>query len=426
MLSFRRFNQIKKYLHYCNEETSITDRTHADYDKLYKVRLLVDTLKKKFQSEFSPSNDISVDECMIPFRGRWGSRAYDASKPIKWGVKVWMACCATSGYAYNLDIYCGKDKDFVDLSNVNTSAAVVIKLVQRLWDKGYHIYTDRYYTSPYLLHWLRSVGLSGTGTCMTNRKNFPKEIIKSGSDARHLEPGNTEWLQCHNTGIVATRWTDKKPIYFLSNGLVAQSAQPLSVSRRNKQGDKLAVPAPPTVVAYNQFMGGVDHNDKMAKLDKSRKSYKWYTRIDRKCAHWALYNSYVLYKTNPHTTKPMEFRDFALNVLTSLVGDVSYRRDKGEKRASNVTGPARQEARFSVNLGHYPVFPETGSTDHRCEVCLKKHNLEKQQNPAKPYRDYVNKSVKTGIFCSGCKVYLCVKRGATCFTDYHTKVQYWR
>ena len=118
---------------------------------------------------------------------------------------------------------------------------------------------------------------------MTNRKMFPKEIVKSASDARKLEQGNVEWLQCHNTGVVATRWTDKKPIYFVSNGLRAEATAPLNVARRNKKGDKLAVVAPPTVVQYNRFMGGVDHNDRMAKLDKSRKSYKWYTRIDRKC-----------------------------------------------------------------------------------------------------------------------------------------------
>jgi hypothetical protein len=161
-MSYRRYNQIKKYLHYCNEASAETDRRHPEYDKLYKIRFLLDELKVKFTTEFSPNQDISVDECMIPFRGRWSGRCYDSSKPIKWGVKVWMACCATTGYAYNLDVYSGRDRDFDVLSTVGNSAAVVLKLVQRLWGKGYHIYTDRYYTSPYLLDWLRRLDLSGT------------------------------------------------------------------------------------------------------------------------------------------------------------------------------------------------------------------------------------------------------------------------
>ena len=84
-MSFRRYNRLKKYLHYCNEEVAITDRMHPEHDKLYKVRWLVDYIKKTFQSEFSTAEDISVDECMIPFRGRWSAKGYDSYKPIKWG-----------------------------------------------------------------------------------------------------------------------------------------------------------------------------------------------------------------------------------------------------------------------------------------------------------------------------------------------------
>ena len=275
---------------------AITDRMHPEYDKLCKVRWLVNHLKKTFQSQFSPAEDISVDECMIPFRGRWSAKCYDSSKPIKWGVKVWMACCASSGYAFNLDVYCGKDADFANLLTVNNSAAVVLKLVQQLWSKGYHIYTDRYYRSPALLHWLRMLGLSGTGTYMTNRKGFPKDLVKTQKEGKSLPQGEFEWRQCHKTGIVATRWADKKPIYFISNGLRAEASEPVTVVRHNKVGQELVVPATP-VVKYNKCMGGVDMNDKMAKIDKSRESYKWYTRIDRKFVHWPLFNAHVLYKT---------------------------------------------------------------------------------------------------------------------------------
>ena len=109
---------------------------------------------------------------------------------------------------------------------------------------------------------------------------------------------------------------DRKPIYLLSNGLRAEASAPVTVIRHNKKGEELVIPATPSVKMYNMFMGGVDLNDKMAKLDKGRKSYKWYTRIDRKCFHWALYNSYVLYKTNCDVDKPMEYRDFVLQALS--------------------------------------------------------------------------------------------------------------
>lgn len=420
MMSYNRFCQIKKYLHYCDEEIAVNDRKHPDYDKLYKIRFLLDNLSPKFAAEYIPDQDVSVDECMIPFRGRWSGKCYDKSKPIRWGVKTWMLCCGTTGYAYNLDVYCGRDQDFDDLSTVNNSAAIVIKLCQSLWGKGYHVLTDRFYTSPNLLHWLRQLGLSGTGTCMTNRKGFPKAIVKSAPEARRLDQGDSEWLQCQTTGITATRWTDKKPIYFVSNLAAPRSSTELTVTRHNKKGDSLDVPAPPCVVLYNKFMGGVDLNDKMARLDRSRKSYKWYTRIDRKCVTWSLYNAYVLYKHG--LRKPMEYRDFMLNVLTALVGEDPVKRSVSTPRPAT----ANPDIRFNRDILHCPTWPENGSTNHRCEVCEKRYKLDVKQNPNIPYKDRKYKSVKTSVYCDQCSVYLCVKRGSTCFADYHNKVQYWR
>ena len=354
---------------------------------------------------------------MIPYRGRWSGKCYDSSKPIKWGVKVWMACDATNGYLFNFDVYSGRDSDFEVLSTVNNSSAVVLKLIQSLWGKGYHVYCDRYYTSPQLLHCLKLLDTCCTGTCMTNRKGFPKQLVKSKAEGRKLKQGDFEWVRCHTTGIVATRWMDKKPIYFLSNGLAPESSTPLTVKRVTKTGEKKEVPATPSVVVYNKKMGGVDLNDKMAKIDKSRKSYKWYSRIDRKCFQWALYNSYVLYKSGHQN--PVEFRDFALQVHTAALSKSFLRVQKRKNLDCD-------ELRFKRDELHSPVWPADGTSDHRCVVCEKKFKLEKQRRPDKKYSELVHKSVKTSIYCGFCNVYLCVKKGSTCWESYRTKVEYWR
>lgn len=147
---------------------------------------------------------IKMSPCMIPFRGLCSGKCYEASKPIKWGAKIWKLCCAALSQGMPVIWTCGRDKDLEDLSLVNNSAAVVIKLCQSLWGKGYHVLSDRYYSSPNLLHWLRSLNMSGTGTCMTNSKGFSKPLVKSTTEARRLEQGQYEWMQCHNTGITAT------------------------------------------------------------------------------------------------------------------------------------------------------------------------------------------------------------------------------
>ena len=378
----KRYKQIAAALHYCDENLALP-REHVDYDRLYKVRLLLNELKVKFEKYYQPGCEISIDECMVPFQGRWGGKQYHKDKPVKWGVKVWMMCDAKSGYNLNFDVYAGKEKDLRDhITNMGLASGVVLKLAQLLYGKGHIIYTDRFYTSPHLLHMLRQVDLSGCGTAMTNRKYFPKEIIKPKKECR--EQSASEWRRCSKTGIVATRWTDRSPIYFLSNAHLPYHDD-CTVERTEKSGSKVTVDATPSVKEYNEFMGGVDLNDKMCKLDKSRKSYKWYIKIDRKAVMWAMYNGYVLYKERQPKT---EYRTFMLDVIHALIGD---------------NRPSPQNPQPGTSSSHTPTVDVT-SYEKRCMACSKAKR--------KPSR--------TTFMCAECGVHLCIKRGSTCWQEFHS------
>lgn len=183
----KRFKQITALLHYC-DESQAKPREHPDYDRLYKVKFLTEHLKETFQKYYVLHRETSVDECMIPFRGRWGKKQYAKDKPVKWGVKAWLLCDSVTGYNFNFDIYCGKDSDFDHLENIGLASGVVLKLCQELYGKGYYIFTDRFYTSPMLLHYLRQVDCSGCGTVMTNRKHFPKQLVKKNRNVKSPAP----------------------------------------------------------------------------------------------------------------------------------------------------------------------------------------------------------------------------------------------
>ena len=58
-----------RFLHVSDPYTEIQPGQEG-YDKLGKVRPLIDALKKSFQAEYSLPRDIAVDEAMIPFKGR--------------------------------------------------------------------------------------------------------------------------------------------------------------------------------------------------------------------------------------------------------------------------------------------------------------------------------------------------------------------
>jgi hypothetical protein len=128
---------------------------------------------------------------------------------------------------------------------------------------------------------------------------------------------------------------------------------------------------------------------------------------------WSLYNAFVLYKAADVNT---EYREFVLAVLTDWIGP-----------STRITQPPNPSAPQRISPdGHFPTIDGGSTTDRRCVVCEKKYSYEKKQHPERKYKDMVHKSVKTAVRCTRCNVYLCLKRGSTCFVDYHTKIEYWR
>ena len=55
------------------------------------------------------------------------------------------------------------------------SHRVVMSLVSGLEQKGYHVFTDNFYSSPTLYNDLRSNGFDATGTVRINRKGLSDE-----------------------------------------------------------------------------------------------------------------------------------------------------------------------------------------------------------------------------------------------------------
>ena len=62
------------------------------------------------------------------------------------------------------------------------TSRIVIQLAQvlqaRTSGSGYHIYTDRFYTSPQLARELHEMKIHITGTVMASRKDFPSDPKK--------------------------------------------------------------------------------------------------------------------------------------------------------------------------------------------------------------------------------------------------------
>lgn len=120
-----RFKQILSYMHFVDNYS--LDPENAD--RFAKVRPVLDALKKTFRSALDPEEFQSVDEMMIPYKGRLTIKQYVPKKPKPWGVKVWVQA-GSSGYMYNFEPYQGPAGGRGQISQLGMAGDVVMRLCE--------------------------------------------------------------------------------------------------------------------------------------------------------------------------------------------------------------------------------------------------------------------------------------------------------
>ncbi|GFS29687.1 piggyBac transposable element-derived protein 4 [Trichonephila inaurata madagascariensis] len=109
LMRVRKFIWILGNIH-LNDNNLMPKKSEKNFDKLYKVRPLLDHLSEMFLKVFKPGQKQAIDESMIKFKGRSSLKQYMPKKPIKRGYKVWMRC-DSSGFACEFQIYTGKTEE---------------------------------------------------------------------------------------------------------------------------------------------------------------------------------------------------------------------------------------------------------------------------------------------------------------------------
>jgi hypothetical protein len=102
-MTHNRFEEILSTLHFNNNAMACTDPADAKYAKLFKLKPLIDHLRKVFKGSLCPEIMQSIDEMMIPLKRRHGAKQYMPKKPTKWGYKLWCRA-GISGYIYDFEV----------------------------------------------------------------------------------------------------------------------------------------------------------------------------------------------------------------------------------------------------------------------------------------------------------------------------------
>jgi hypothetical protein len=138
------FEFMRSFIHFANNNEH-APRDHLDYDPLFKVHHVLNTVMDGIRTAWSAGMNITIDESLI----RYSSRAvswvqYMPAKPIKHGIKVFAACCAYSGVLLAYDVYCGKS---IDGRNILQITMDLLQSANLFSTRGHALFTDNYYTS---------------------------------------------------------------------------------------------------------------------------------------------------------------------------------------------------------------------------------------------------------------------------------------
>ncbi|PSN48689.1 PiggyBac transposable element-derived protein 3 [Blattella germanica] len=349
---------------------------------------------------------LSVDEIIIPFKGRSSLKQYNQNKPHKWGIKV-FAITSSSGILHDFEIYVGKGT--VSDTNMGISDDIVVRLAEIVPEnKNYKLAFDNWSASHQLLLALKEKRI---WTCCTVRSNrMAGCVMASDESLKKVGRGTSDVKVDETNNIVCVKWFDNKSVHLMSS---YAGVEPADTVRRWSVKDKqyINVTRPVIVREYNQFMGGVDLLDMLVTLYRINLRVKrYYLRIIYHLTDICVVNAWLLYKRHCQQMKekPMPLVHFRLEIANALLQSgkvVKRKRGRPTNEADDFVQPPRKRAvhpapvrnvRFD-QIGHWS---EHISNKQRCKLCVE---------------------AKSRIKCSKCDVALCLHGKKNCFVQYHQK-----
>jgi hypothetical protein len=356
VMSLKRFELISRMLH-LNSSVAIP-RGQIGFDPWHKISPMLKMLNEAFKKHYIPKQNVSIDESMIGMKNRFIYLQYMPQKRhCRFGIKKFEICESDTGYVHHIELYSGKDFPYDGFDSV--AHKVVVDLLEKtnLLGKGYHVFTDNWYTKIPLAQDLLSRDTYLTGTIRKNSRGLPKELTN-----KKLTAGETLYMRKGEILLVGYKETKtRKPVYCLTSGCHAEDSLATSKSGRQKM-------KPILIQQYNYGMGGVDNSDKSIYHHScSRPTRRYWKKIFMNLLDITIFNAYILYKQN--TDKPLCRRDFMVSIVEDLAADSCGTQSLPAVVGEPLPGPYDDTQHL---LTHLP-----GRKERLCAVCDEKGKKSK-------------------------------------------------
>lgn len=285
-MSLARFSFLLSCIRFDDEATR---RDRVKENKLAAISEIFQSFVDNACANYSPGDCLTVDEMLVPFRGRCGFRMYIPSKPAKYGIKVQILADATTHYMVQAEVYTGAPLPGTRNESVlPVPAQTVMRLVAPVLNTNRNITGDNWYTSVQLVDELRKVGLTYVGTVKKNKRQIPTEFL----------PSRTREVQSSVFGFqkdkMIVSYVPKKNRSVI---LMSSMHHGAVVDEESKK--------PEIILFYNDTKAGVDALDQKCSLySTSRRTRRWPMAVFHAILNIAGVNSQVIYSlANPQQQK---------------------------------------------------------------------------------------------------------------------------
>ena len=248
-MGVNRFKQIHRFLRFDDLDTR-KNRIEGDKDaniapdKIAAYSKMFNMFQANFVKWYHPSFCFTIDEQLLGFRGGCPILQYMPMKPEKYGMKIFWACDAETGYALKGKIYQGKEGDKVA---VNLGSNLVKELSAPYFGSGRNVTCDNFFTSVDLADDLLKERLTLLGTIRKNKADLPPEFV---------EPKGRE-IRSTMFGF------DEKKMMFSYKPKEKNVVVLLTTMFNSRVIDNLEKKKPEALHYYNKTKGGVDMMDEM-------------------------------------------------------------------------------------------------------------------------------------------------------------------
>ncbi|XP_071634383.1 piggyBac transposable element-derived protein 4-like isoform X1 [Temnothorax longispinosus] len=362
-MNVRRFEFIADRIRF-DDKTTRAERKQTD--GLAAVREIWDIFINNCQTNYTPSEFLTVDELLLGYRGRFSSKVYIKSKPDRYGIKIITLNDAKTHYLYNAIPYAGSVNP---PANETIPSYYIRKICEPIYHSNRNITCDNWFSSVEIFNQMyKDYNLTMVGTIRKNKRQIPKNFKSTASVGT---------VRCGYDGTnVLMSWCPKKNKVVLILSSLHKSC------KISKDSGK-----PELVDFYNSTKAGTDVFNQCCALHTcARKTNRWTMRFFLGMLDQASVNSHILYNFNV-LHKIENRRSFLKELSLSLITPHLHKR-------KNTNGLHISVIRDINNILSETDIPDVDKNDKlqirkRCSVC-----------------EY-NRNKKTLYCCSKCKKPLC-------------------